>query len=185
MVVRLICFSELTNKKSRGFRAPTFSLNNDSSWIIDTLIEHGYVYDSSIVPAKLDLYGLPNAEVKPYRISSENIDKNSENAKLIEFPLMITKFLGKKIPAGGGFFLRTLPGKIIKNAIKKYQNQNMPATFYIHSWELTPEYMPKIKLPQKENFVTYHNINKAYEKMNSILKEFEFTSFSNYISKNM
>ena len=178
-------FSELTNKKSRGFRAPTFSLNNDSSWIIDTLIEHGYVYDSSIVPAKLDLYGLPNAEVKPYRISSENIDKNSENAKLIEFPLMITKFLGKKIPAGGGFFLRTLPGKIIKNAIKKYQNQNMPATFYIHSWELTPEYMPKIKLPQKENFVTYHNINKAYEKMNSILKEFEFTSFSNYISKNM
>ena len=45
--------------------------------------------------------------------------------------------------------------------------------------------MPKIKLPKKENFVTYHNINKAYEKMDKILKEFEFTGFSKYISNNM
>ena len=32
-------FAELTNKKSKGFRAPTFSLNSDSSWIIEKLVE--------------------------------------------------------------------------------------------------------------------------------------------------
>jgi len=175
-------FSELTNKKSKGFRAPTFSLNKKSSWIIDSLYEHNYLYDSSVVPAKTDLYGIPDAETKPYRISSNSIERDTEDGKLIEFPLLVTKFLGKKIPAGGGFYLRTLPTKIIKNAIKNYEKQEIPATFYIHSWELTPEYMPKIELPFKENFVTYHNINKAYERMDELLMEFQFTAFSQYIS---
>ena len=175
-------FSDLTNKKSKGFRAPTFSLNKKSSWIIDSLYEHNYLYDSSVVPAKTDLYGIPDAETKPYRISSSSIERDTEDGKLIEFPLLVTKFLGKKIPAGGGFYLRTLPTKIIKNAIKNYEKQGIPATFYIHSWELTPEYMPKIELPFKENFVTYHNINKAYERMDELLGKFQFTAFSQYIS---
>ena len=105
-------FAELTNHKSRGFRAPTFSLNNASSWAIDILAKNDYVYDSSIVPAKTSMYGSPNAERKPYRITSESIEKNNSSGKLIEFPLMTTTFLGKKIPAAGGFYLRTLPMKV-------------------------------------------------------------------------
>ena len=176
-------FSELTNKKSKGFRAPTFSLNETSSWIIDSLSKFDYVYDSSVVPAKTDLYGLPNAQSKPYRISSNSLEKDTVDGKLIEFPLLVTKFLGKKIPAAGGFYLRSLPMRVIKNAIKNYEKQRIPASFYIHSWELTPEYMPRIELPYKENFVTYHNINKAHGRMSELLKEFEFTSFSDYISQ--
>ena len=176
-------FSKMTNHKSKGFRAPTFSLNEKSSWIIDSLVESNYVYDSSIVPAKTELYGLPNAEIRPYHITKNSLEKNDPTGKLIEFPLLVTKFLGKKLPAAGGFYLRTLPEKIIKNAIKNYEKQNMPATFYIHSWELTPEFMPKVKLPVKENFVTFHNIEKAFKKMNKLINEFEFTSFSNFLSK--
>ena len=179
----LSIFSKMTNQKSKGFRAPTFSLNKQSSWAIDSLVEHNYVYDSSVVPVKTELYGLPNAEIKPYIISRTSIEKNDPNGKLIEFPLLVTKFLGKKLPAAGGFYLRTLPTKVIKNAIVNYEKQNIPATFYIHSWELTPEFIPKIKLPVKENFITFHNIEKAFEKMNKILTEFEFTTFSNFLSK--
>ena len=177
-------FAELTNHKSRGFRAPTFSLNNASSWAIDILAENDYVYDSSIVPAKTSMYGSPNAEHKPYRITSKSIEKNNSSGKLIEFPLMTTTFLGKKIPAAGGFYLRSLPMKVTKNAIKNCEKQGIPANFYIHSWELTPEYMPKLDLPFKDNFVTFHNIDKAYQRMSDILKEFSFTSFSNYMSQN-
>ena len=176
-------FAELTNHKSHGFRAPTFSLNNNSSWAIDILAENDYMYDSSVVPAKTSMYGLPGAQESPYKISSKNIKQHNSNGIITEFPLLVTKFLGKKIPAGGGFYLRTLPTKIIKNAIKNYQKQEIPATFYIHSWELTPEYMPKIQLPIKENFITYHNIGKAYTRMNELLQQFQFTSFSNFISE--
>ena len=177
-------FTELTNRKSCGFRAPTFSLNNNSSWAIDVLEENNYVYDSSIVPAKTSMYGSPNAEHKPYKITSNSIDKNDSSGKLIEFPLLVTTFLGKKIPAAGGFYLRTLPIKVIKNALKNYQNKNMPGSFYIHSWELTPEFMPKLDLPFKDKFATYHNLGKAYSRMSELLKSFEFTSFSRYIAEN-
>ncbi len=177
-------FSELTNKKSRGFRAPTFSLNDTSSWIVDSLSEYDYIYDSSVVPAKTDLYGLPNAQHGPYRISSNSIEKDNPDGKLIEFPLLVTKFLGKNIPAAGGFYLRTLPMRVIKNAIRQYEKQEIPASFYIHSWELTPEFMPKLDLPFKDKFVTYHNLDKAYSRMSDLLKIFEFTSFSRYITEN-
>ena len=108
------------------------------------------------------------------------MEKNDLNGKLIEFPISVTNFLGKKIPTGGGFYLRFLPTKIIHNSIKQYEKQEIPATFYIHSWELTPEFMPKIKLPFKENFITFHNIEKSYNRLENILKQFNFTSFENF-----
>jgi len=174
-------FEKLTSGKSKGFRAPTFSLNDTSSWTIDVLREHGYQYDSSVVPVKGKMYGLPNALIEPYRISSSSIENDDPDSDMLEFPLLVTKFLGKKIPAGGGFYLRTLPMRVIKNAIRKYEDLNIPATFYIHSWELTPEFFPKISMSKKDEFVTYHNIEKAYTKMNEILENFQFTSFSKYL----
>jgi polysaccharide deacetylase family protein (PEP-CTERM system associated) len=174
-------FEKLTSGKSKGFRAPTFSLNDTSSWVIDILRECGYQYDSSVVPAKGKMYGLPNALTEPYRISSSSIENDDPDSDMLEFPLLVTKFLGKKIPAGGGFYLRTLPMRIIKNAIRKYEDLNIPATFYIHSWELTPEFFPKIPMNKKDKFVTYHNIEKAYGKMDEILENFQFTSFDKYL----
>jgi len=137
-------FSRLTDNKSKGFRAPTFSLNKKSSWAIDLLEDYGYLYDSSIVPAKSSMYGNPNASKKPYRISSASLYSDDSNSKISEFPLMVTKFLGKTVPAGGGFYLRTLPFGTTKKAIHEYEKQQIPGVFYIHSWELTPEHMPKI-----------------------------------------
>jgi len=180
----LIKFKKLTRGKSKGFRAPTFSLNQSSSWTIPILEKNDYLYDSSIVPAKTTMYGIENAEIQPYRISSNNLAKNNSTAKLMEFPLLITKFLGKKIPIGGGFYLRTFPLKITERSISNYEKQNIPATFYIHSWELTPELMPKIKLSKKDSFITYHNLQKTPQRMEKILEKFKFTSFERYIKSN-
>ena len=126
---------------------------------------------------------MPSAEKNPYRITDSCLEKNDPNGVLMEFPLLVTKFLGKTIPAAGGFYLRTLPMRIIKNAIKSYEKKNIPASFYIHSWELTPEYIPKIQLPKKDHFITYHKIEKTFSKMNELLKEFKFQSFNSYLQK--
>ena len=177
-------FAILTNNKSKGFRAPTFSLNEKSSWAIDTLEQHGYVYDSSIVPAKTNLYGTPNAPKKPYKITSNSLDFDNPKGKIIEFPLMTTKFLGKTVPVGGGFYLRTLPFSTTKKSLRTYNEANIPGVFYIHSWELTPEFMPKIKLSVKNNFITYHNLDKVVDRMDYLLSNFQFTSFERYLKNN-
>lgn len=178
-------FDKLTSGKSKGFRAPTFSLSEKTSWVIDLLIKKKYLYDSSIVPAKTKMYGVPQAPIFPYKISSENISKEDENSKLMEFPLLVTKILGKKVPAGGGFFLRFLPFKTITNKVNSYQKMNIPATFYIHSWELVPELMPSLPLPMMDKFVTYHNLKTALPKMDKLLEKFDFTSFDRYLQEKM
>ncbi len=180
----LIYFNKLTSGKSKGFRAPSFSLNLQTSWAIDILSKNNYTYDSSIVPAKTKLYGVANAEKKPYLISSNSIEKNDPTSKITEYPLLTTNILGKSIPAGGGFYVRTLPLFLINKAIKEQNDNSVPATFYIHSWELTPEYMPKIPLSILDNFVTYHNLKNTMKKMDKIIKSFDFTSFDRYIKTN-
>jgi polysaccharide deacetylase family protein (PEP-CTERM system associated) len=177
-------FSKLTDNKSKGFRAPSFSFSKSTSWAIDILESHGYVYDSSVVPVKTRLYGIENAQTTPYMISSKSPEKHDPHGKLLEFPILTTKFLSKQIPAGGGFYLRLLPLQIIQSAIKYLNKTNNPATFYIHSWELVPELMPKISLPFTDNFITYYNLNKSPEKMTRLIQEFEFTSFERYIANN-
>jgi len=80
--------------------------------------------------------------------------------------------------------LRTLPSRIIETTIKSYEKENLPGVFYIHSWELTPEFMPKMKLPKKDHFITFHNIDKAYGKMEDLLEKFKFTSFERLLTSN-
>ena len=68
--------------------------------------------------------------------------------------------------------------------IKDYEKENIPATLYIHSWELTPQYMPRISMSKMDYFITYHNLEKSMNKMDQILKEFKFTSFEKYLKNN-
>ena len=175
-------FHDITGGKSKGFRAPTFSLNDSSSWVIDVLAENNYKYDSSIVPAKTRLYGVPDAQTKPYKITSKEIRKNDPEGKMLEFPLLTTRFLGKTMPACGGFYIRFLPLKTIEKAIKKNETNDIPSSFYIHSWELTPELMPKLSLPFVESFITYHNLGKTMSRLGNLIKKFKFTSFEKFIS---
>ena len=177
-------FAELTSNKSKGFRAPSFSLNYSSAWAIDALVENGYQYDSSIVPAKTKLYGMPNAELQPYKITSKELEKNNHDGKLIEFPLLTRKFFNFSVPVAGGFFIRLLPLRWIDKAIEKNEARKIPSTFYIHSWELTPEYMKKVPLSIRDNFITYHNLEKSSSRLEKLLKKFDFTSFERFISKN-
>ncbi len=177
-------FGKITSRKSKGFRAPSFSLNYSSSWAIDALIENGYHYDSSIVPAKTKLYGMPNAETQPYKISSMDLEKNNHEGKLFEFPLLTKKFFNFSIPVAGGFFIRFLPLTFIESSIKKNEKKEIPSTFYIHSWELTPEYMKRVPLSITDNFITYHNLEKTSKKLEILLKKFQFTSFERFISNN-
>jgi hypothetical protein len=125
---------------------------------------------------------MPNAELKPYKITSKNLEKNSHDGKLLEFPLLTRKIFNFSIPVAGGFFIRFLPLPLIENSIKKNEKKGIPSTFYIHSWELTPEFMKRVPLSITDNFITYHNLEKTSGKLETLLKKFQFTSFERFIS---
>ncbi|MDP2056952.1 MAG: polysaccharide deacetylase family protein, partial [Thiobacillus sp.] len=45
----------------RGYRAPSFSINQKNWWAVKELENAGYVYSSSIYPVRHDHYGMPDA----------------------------------------------------------------------------------------------------------------------------
>lgn len=164
-----------------GYRAPSFSLSNDTKWALKILNENGFRYDSSVFPAWASLYGVSGAPMEPYKPSLEDISKeDGDNHELLEFPLMVYRLLGLKIPIAGGFWLRFWNVGLIKRGIKKMNKKGLPAVIYVHNWELDPK-TPKLELTIQKNFITYHNLAKTKEKLLSLLKEFTFTSFTNYL----
>lgn len=166
-----------------GFRAPSFSLNNNTKWALNVLKDEGFRYDSSVFPAWTPLYGVYGAPPKPYYPSSSNISKESNsNDGIIEFPLTIYNFSGIRIPVAGGFWFRLLGVNVLKKGIEKVNETGSPAIVYMHNWELDIE-TPRLKLNPYKAFITYHNIEKTREFLENLLNGFHFTSFSEYLNR--
>lgn len=161
----------ITGNQPLGFRAPSFSVDQSTSWIFGLLKKYGYRYDSSIFPFKTMLYGVPNAQLVPYKPSLDDVSKHDPNGEIIEFPMTVIR-IGKNIPLAGGFYLRILPLWFLKLAIEQV-NKKRPAIIYIHPWE-TFIGTPKLKVPLHIRFEAYYGINSALFKLEELLKNFEF-----------
>ena len=76
-------FQNLQIKNLKVLEHLVFLFLTTTSWAIDILESHGYVYDTSIVPAKTRLYGVENAQHTPYFISSKSLEKNDYFREII------------------------------------------------------------------------------------------------------
>jgi len=172
--------NSLIGEKCAGFRAPSFSLSNRTKWALKVLEDCGYQYDSSLFPAKTPLYGVWNAPTTPYKPSRENIAEKDENGKLWEFPLLVCKLKGMRVPVAGGFYMRFFSVGLIARTIRKLNEQGFPAVIFFHNWELDPE-TPRLKLGLYKYFVTYHKLKETSKKLEHLLSKFQFTSVREYI----
>ena len=158
-----------------GFRAPSFSLNNNTKWALRILKDQGFEYDSSVFPTWTPLYGSYLAPSQPYKPSFENILKIDNDNHFFEFPLLVYSLLGLRIPAAGGFWLRLFNTGFIVNAIKRANIRGIPAVLFFHNWEVDRG-VQRVNLPRINKFVTYHNQEIAINKLIRILNIYKFTS---------
>jgi polysaccharide deacetylase family protein (PEP-CTERM system associated) len=112
---------DITKDKISGHRACEFSIDEETSWAIDILKKNGLKYDSSVFPVKTYLYGVPDAPLYPYHISSSNLKEEDPEVDFLELPFSFYKLpvVHKNIPVAGGFYLRFFPYLFIKHALKK------------------------------------------------------------------
>lgn len=164
----------LGSVKIKGFRAPTFSLDNRTKWAIKILVDLGYQYDASIFPVKLNrLYGLKGAPTKPYRLSIGDLRREDPHSPLIEFPTSVLEWMGMKIPISGGFYLRLTPLPLLRWGLKKI-SQDHSFFLYLHPWE-GHSGTPHLKLPLGDRIITYYGMGAVLKKLEALFKEFEFT----------
>jgi polysaccharide deacetylase family protein (PEP-CTERM system associated) len=161
---------DLIGEAVLGYRAASFSVTRDSLWALDTLIDAGFLYDSSIFPIRHDRYGLPGAAPEPNRLSAPS------GRTLVEFPMSAARFLGVQVPVSGGGYFRLLPFWVTRAGLKQInERRGLPFTFYLHPWELDPG-QPRFKVSALSRFRHYTNLARCEGRLRRLLGEFEFTS---------
>jgi polysaccharide deacetylase family protein (PEP-CTERM system associated) len=159
---------QLSGKTVRGYRAASYSITKRSLWAIDTLIELGFEYDSSIFPVRHDRYGIPGGPRFPHTVEREG------GKTIVEFPISTLDLGGYRLPVGGGGYFRIFPYQVSAGAIA-YLNrrERQPAMFYVHPWEVDPE-QPRIAASMLSRFRHYHNLDKCEERLDKLLRSAPF-----------
>lgn len=156
-------FSDCGVNKIYGFRAPTFSLTRKTDWAYPILRDLGFVYSSSVLPAKNPLYGWPDFGYKPVVLETG----------LVELPMSLTQTPFLNIPFAGGIYLRLLPTIIIKHFFKKAWENNLPVLSYIHPYDIDfkqERYMqPGINENKIYNYLMYVNRKGLMNKLGKII----------------
>lgn len=162
---------DISGERVLGYRAPSYSITNESLWALDILLEEGFIYDSSIFPVIHDTYGIPDAGRFPGTIGCTS-------GTIREFPLstLPLRIGGKeyRLPIAGGGYLRLFPEWVISRAIHKINTvEHQPAVLYFHPWEIDPG-QPRIKAGFKSRFRHYLNLHTTEGKLRTILGKLEF-----------
>lgn len=161
---------DLTGGPVRGYRAASFSITPKSRWALDTLIDLGFEYDSSIFPVRHDRYGMPGAARSPGTVESPS------GRKIVEFPMSTALFGGVRVPVSGGGYFRLLPYWFVRAGLRRINDRDgMPFTFYLHPWEVDPD-QPRMKVGLLSRVRHYTNLDRCEERLRRLLGEFRFTS---------
>jgi len=110
---------DLTGRQITGFRAPAFSLTQASIWVLDILVEYGFTYSSSVLPAKNPVNGFPGVPFGPFYWPNG----------LLEIPAPVSRIGPLIIPFLGGIYLRYLPLKLIMYLLDKTPDETLLWTY--------------------------------------------------------
>jgi polysaccharide deacetylase family protein (PEP-CTERM system associated) len=144
----------------RGYRAPSFSITDQSYWAFDVLSKLGMEYDSSISPATLhDRYGIPTASRYSHRLA----------AGLLEIPVSTLRTFGCNWQVAGGGYFRLAPLWFTSWAVRKINSEGQPAVIYLHPWEFDPA-QPRIQAATlRSKFRHYVNLRHTERRLRRLL----------------
>ncbi len=159
---------QLSGKPVLGYRAPTYSIVEESFWAFDILIKHHLQYDTSIFPITHDRYGVPDSERFPHYI------QRPDGNRILEFPLSTIRIGKWNFPVAGGGYLRLLPYWMLKRGIQSLNTHQQPCIMYLHPWELDPEQPRIANIPLKTRFRHYVNLHTTSTKLRRLIHDFQF-----------
>jgi len=158
---------DLSGKRVNGYRAPSFSVTEQSLWALDVLLEEGYRYDASIFPIRHDRYGIPDAPRWPHRVPRAS-------GSLFEVPGSTVRVGGHNLPVAGGGYFRILPYAWTRWGMRRVNTiDEQPAVFYLHPWEIDPD-QPRLPAGLLGQFRHYRNLHQTEARLRSLMRDFSF-----------
>ncbi len=157
----------ITGAPVAGYRAPTFSIVDKTSWAYEILLQEGYSYSSSVYPIWHDRYGWPDFGDDPRRVASD------ANGEIWEVPLTAGRFGPLHVPFGGGGYLRAYPLPITKALFRDLERNGRHGVVYIHPWELDAMH-PAVQAPFFRRLRHHIGIPKMKRKLIHLLRTMQF-----------
>jgi polysaccharide deacetylase family protein (PEP-CTERM system associated) len=165
---------DITGQSVIGYRAPGFSVNENTPWFFDELAKAGYLYDSSVFPAARQHGGGFS------RFGTGPCVVHTAYGPLTEFPVSVAKLLGRQMCFFGGGYLRLFPYSVIERMARQVRREGRPLIFYIHPREIDPSH-PRLKMPLVRRFKSYIGLAGTPSKIRRILSAQKFQTFSNLL----
>jgi polysaccharide deacetylase family protein (PEP-CTERM system associated) len=138
----IMLLESLTGRRPLGYRAPAFSITRGSAWAFELLADLGFAYDSS----QYDTPRLPDRLLEipdePYRLEVR------PGEELLEFPIAMGRWRGRRIPIGGGTYWRVLPRRVLFDALRAAAGPNAAPVLYFHPYELDPKPLRTVSGPR-------------------------------------
>lgn len=151
---------DITGKEISGYRAPVFSLKENTLWVLGYLQELGFKYSSSIIPGNTVLHGFPDTPRQPFYWPNG----------MLEIPVPVISFSRFSLPYLGGFYLRYLPKSLIRNLI--YRNQNQTLWMYCHPYDFASD-EPYFRMKNTSHLISlllWFNRNNTINKIRGIIQ---------------
>ncbi len=165
-----LLLEDISGTRVIGYRAAGFS-SNAIPWFFAELSTCGYLYDSSVFPARHGHGGDPNSLLDPHFVANET---------LIELPMSVAEVGPTRMCFFGGGYLRLFPYHVIRSMGRRLMAKRAPLIFYIHPREIDPEH-PRIPMPYHRRFKCYVNLNTTETKLRHILRDFPVTTCRNFL----
>lgn len=163
------CLEDIIGEQVYGYRAASYSITPKSKWALDTLVELGFEYDSSLFPVYHDRYGMPGIPLYPYNLQTDS------GGEIVEFPLSTYGLMGYRLPVAGGGYFRLFPYGFNRWCLKSINRSGNPFVFYLHPWEVDPD-QPRFAVTGLSKFRHYNNLDVCYDRLQHLLSDFEFCS---------
>ncbi len=160
--------SKITGEPVTIYRAPEWSIRDDSIWALDILHEEGIRIDSSMAP--LPIIGNPEYPKIPHMVQKGRFGMLEVPPLVFETPLV-------NLPAGGGWGLRVFPYRFIRNRVRRLNRAGHPALFFVHPREFLTD-IPAVGLPVIKKLVLDARIEPTQKRLQRLLKDFRFTTIS-------
>lgn len=155
---------DLSGKKVKCFRAPGFSITEETKWAFEILTELGIEVDCSVFPAARAHGGFPSyGSSKPSVLEYNGI-------QIKELPINYTNILSKPLIFSGGGYFRLLPYSLIK----KWTKQSDYVMTYFHPRDFDKDQPVIPGLSRSRKFKSYVGIGKAEKKLDKWLNDFDF-----------
>ena len=156
---------DIVGTEVQGYRAPSFSINDDNLWAYDCLAKAGYRYSSSVYPFRHDHYGAPGRSRFAHLAS----------AGVLEVPIATVRLFRTNLPAGGGGYFRLMPYALSRWLIRRVNDADEEsAVFYFHPWEIDPE-QPRVKeADPRARFRHYINLERTATRLQLLLADFRW-----------